>query len=85
MEHQGWASPSIVVQLSWILLPKMNGKTQFPQLPVEAEVETDEPLVVVGPTVDAVVEPAVDAVVVVGAWVETSVVEARQVLRSGIF
>ena len=77
MEHQGWASPSMVVQLSWILLPKMNGKTQFPQLPVEAEVEIDEPLVVV--------EPAVDAVVVVGAWVETSVVEAGQVLRSGIF
>ena len=77
MEHQGWASPSIVVQLSWILLPKMNGKTQFPQLPVEAEVETDEPLVVVG--------PAVDAVVVVGAWVVTSVVEEGQVLRSGIF
>ena len=84
MEHQGWASPSIVVQLSWILLPKMNGKTQFPQLPVEAEVETDEPLVVVGPAVDAVVDVA-DADVVVGAWVETSVVEAGQVLRSGIF
>ena len=77
MEHQGWASPSMVVQLSWILLPKMNGKTQFPQLPVEAEVETDEPLVVVG--------PAVDAVVVAGAWVVTSVVEEGQVLRSGIF
>lgn len=76
VEHQGWASPSIVVQLSWILLPKMNGKIQFPQLPVEAEVETDEPLVVVGPAVDAVV---------VGAWVVTSVVEAGQVLRSGIF
>ena len=78
MEHQGWASPSMVVQLSWILLPKMNGKIQFPQLPVEAEVETDELLVVV-------VEPAVDAVVVVGAWVVTSVVEEGQVLRSGIF
>jgi len=69
----------MVVQLSWILLPKMNGKTQFPQLPVEAEVvETDEPLVVVGPAVDAVV---------VGAWVwvVTVSVEAGQVLRSGIF
>jgi len=87
VEHQGWASPSIVVQLSWILLPKMNGKTQFPQLPVEAEVETDEPLVVVGPAVDAVVE--------VEAWVVTSVVGSTvvlvtplelggQVLRSGI-
>ena len=78
MEHQGWVSPSMVVQLSWILLPKINGKIQFPQLPVEAGVETDELLVVV-------VRPAVDAVVVVGAWVETSVVEAGQVLRSGIF
>ena len=69
----------MVVQLSWILLPKMNGKTQFPQLPVEAEVvETDEPLVVVGPAVDAVV---------VGAWVWVVTVspEAGQVLRSGIF
>lgn len=55
----------------------MNGNTQFPQLPVEADVETDEPVVVVG--------PAVDAVVVVGAWVVTAVVEAGQVLRSGIF
>ncbi len=64
----------------------MNGNTQFPQLPVEADVETDEPLVVVGPAVDTV-GPAVDAdvVVVVGAWVVTSVVEAGQVLRSGIF
>ena len=78
MEHQGWASPSMVVQLSWILLPKMNGKIQFPQLPVEAGVETDELLVVV-------VGPAVDAVVVVGARVVTSVVEEGQVLRSGIF
>ena len=78
MEHQGCASPSMVVQLSWILLPKMNGKIQFPQLPVEAGVETDELLVVV-------VRPAVDAVVVVGAWVVTSVVEEGQVLRSGIF
>ena len=78
MEHQGWASPSIVVQLSWILLPKMNGKIQFPQMPVEAGVETDELLVVV-------VRPAVDVVVVVGAWVVTSVVEEGQVLRSGIF
>ena len=72
----------MVVQLSWILLPKMKGKTQFPQLPVvlpDAEVvETDEPLVVVGPEVDAVV---------VGAWVwvVTVSVEAGQVLRSGIF
>ena len=78
MEHQGCASPSMVVQLSCILLPKMNGKIQFPQMPVEAGVETDELLVVV-------VRPAVDAVVVVGAWVVTSVVEAGQVLRSGIF
>ena len=73
----------MVVQLSWILLPKMNGKTQFPQLPVEAEVvETDEPLVVVGPAVDVVVDA-----VVVGAWVwvVTVSVEAGQVLRSGIF
>lgn len=65
----------------------MNGNTQFPQLPVEADVETDEPVVVVGPAVDAVVVvgPEVDAVVVVGAWVVTTVVEAGQVLRSGIF
>ena len=28
----------MVVQLEWILLPKMNGKMQLPQLPVEAVV-----------------------------------------------
>jgi len=35
VEHQGVASPSIVVQVLWIRLPNLNGKTQFPQFPVE--------------------------------------------------
>ena len=33
VEHHGVESPSIVVQVSWILPPKTKGKTQFPQLP----------------------------------------------------
>ena len=32
--HQGALSPSLVVHLSWILLPKVNGNTQLPQVPV---------------------------------------------------
>ena len=41
VEHQGVESPSIVVHLSCILFPYINGKTQFPQDPLEGVVEGD--------------------------------------------
>ena len=43
MEHQGCASPSIVVQVVWTRPAKVNGKTQLPQEEDPEPLTVDEP------------------------------------------
>ena len=70
-EHQGCASPSMMVQVSWSLPLKIKGKTQLPQ---EMLVE-----VVVVVTVEGVVVEADEVVVVADDDI------GGHVFKSGIF